>query len=1063
VRPSQPELAIPELCELRAGVIAAYERVPVDAHAERSARTRILLFPSPGNVQSTLQPMLLDALALGATCALQLASRASLPAVLSAMREPEGALAWLRAVSEAAERSGVDRTAYAVERAISRALARLSEGEASSFLATATALDARAISLEVLLRVSDVDVDAAWDRAARVAAAHVRGAPEAERNGAFKRADNALRQVLAVTDPLKRRGAGWMRFAEIWMQLARRTGAAEAVERIAALLISSSLAEGPGSKTDAVGQEAADLQLAQSGVALTQAIVALDAAGGERAPAAALNAASGSLAQLGDLGAQASDAGRERFFRAIESLRRRALTSFEKHSTDESLLTLLRSLAKVLCAHLWSGAPASGAVKPAEVLVDAVQVLRVLASSIMDAASSPTHADASALLSQAQALCAIASLDSYERAQQAYFLASSWGALATRLYHARNAGQAVVFLEHGCSASELAESLFAADERDTTEAAEKRQDASTRRLDLLGACLRLASRHQEALDACRRALLSVRAQRWTELDRDAASKGCSTLFQADSPHDKLGHLAAAAHQVAVTHLLIAQSEDEPRSLHAMLAEAKVPAGAMGALLEHCIAALEANAHREEVPLAVQQTTAACLTVYTSARFPLRRARVLLRDLELKLLAGSHEHAALQEIAGEAESLFQVSSLDDDAGLARFRGQYGASLHLLQLLLAQRGPHGSSGQDVAKHAAEAAARFRALLSRAGAGDKASTSSDSSARALQPVAKAPRQGAPPSTPPTRKKLSVGPAGSSASRTASSSAAVQWDDLERVQLLLTVGIEASAAFGHSLATIELLKVLRRLVSTSDAGTSKDLEARICADLARAYLALGRPARAASVLASAPSTEVGPEARFRLLLARAEERCHAGALDIAVLRYEDAIAAARDIDPPAARASSWSKALERAASSERLALAAEAYGSIRFAQGGLAGAVNAAVEAVRCALRGANTVGRLSAPPKSEDSAEDATGGLLEAPAVSDPAHAPSADDVARAATPAAALKPQPRLGSLRLAVMYWRLTRVSCGGAPTCRFADLVPTGCPLGIFESQPHVCCSWQCA
>ncbi|PWN41315.1 hypothetical protein IE81DRAFT_303858 [Ceraceosorus guamensis] len=966
------ELIGDEVAALRRELLVSCGLADSDAHAERTVRDRTVLFPSPGNVPREIQPFILDTLTLSAAGALQTLPASDLEAYLEVLREPEGVLAWLRAAAEdPTSKSCADRPAFALERGLRASLSRL---EHVLNPASGVNFEARSVGMEALLCVSDLKTDVFLATAARVGAAHYQACTDEARPHAFARMDAAFTKWLNRLGPEVLSSQGFVKFAEVWLNYARHARDCPAVDRIARLLTGSdsdSCTDDP-KQYNRKDSASADLHIARSVAVITKAVVAFDTAGETLPEAALLDGARACLDDLGSTSLHASDDGREQLFTSLGRLCRRMLDAMSASLVDNALSELVKSYMRVTSRHLRTpgGPPLTRGTSVEDILHDTCDAGRFLATSVLKPSISSTHDEARQSLSQVDGLCALESLALEAQAKQAYNVSTTWYQLGVKLYHERLAGAAVLFLEKSCEAGELSERLFADSPAD--DMSDKRADAAVRRYDVLSSSLRLAQQHARAVDISIKAIRAVRPARWGMLAEATHTSALCDIF-ANPALLQLANIVTSFQHVSTFSLLRSQCAKAPHGVLRVLEDAAVPETAIGVLLEQCSKTLEPLAHRAEAPNALMDTLQSALEVYGPTTYPLRRARVLLRQLESCVLLGNRTYEDVEESRLEAQTLLDCEALGADAKLVGCVPALRAQLALLMLCASQKASGALGIERTGKYAHEAAMCLRNLVpsasTKTGQEPEKRILKDSLSRQDNVALRTPPRRKPMALPPTPPTMTTA--------TTNQTSGTDVLDKERLGSLLNLAARMTVASGHSLACLELLSASWQLYDTDTLDTHAVGDKTLCgADLAEEMMRLGLHTEAQEILRSADATTAGPLARFSLFLVRAKDCIRREDLQEAVQMYEKAVAAAGLIEASPPKSSSWTMALERAASNLRHAQAAEVYSLIRQAQGDATSALQAAVEGVRCSARAVSIMTKICTPPKiskTDDEARD------------------------------------------------------------------------------------------
>lgn len=252
-----------------------------------------------------------------------------------------------------------------------------------------------------------------------------------------------------------------------------------------------------------------------------------------------------------------------------------------------------------------------------------------------------------------------------------------------------------------------------------------------------------------------------------------------------------------------------------------------------------------------------------------------------------------------------------------------------------------------------------------------------------------------------------------------------------MERLCAQLELTFEIVNTFGHTLASIDLLKVLRRLNQTARSPSlGRDGYLRASASLTKQYLWLGKTARAGSVIskalasisasASSPHNSlagVSRETKFRCLLANADYLCRIGCIEQSIQKYEEAVTIAKSIDDNV-KGAAWQRLIAKGISVERQILAADTFSAIALARGDLVSAIKASYEGVRNSIKASRMLSKVTAST-SKDQGGDSLGPLSDPPSDSgtEPAVAPASVEYSKKA---------PRLATFALTTLHWRLCK-------------------------------------
>ncbi|PWN49862.1 hypothetical protein IE53DRAFT_124226 [Violaceomyces palustris] len=1016
----------------------------------------LVIFPTAllngGNLDSIMRVLVLELQSLALVSTLDGLGTQGLVDFASLLREEGGPFTWQTLERQSPSDGKVaDRAAYTIERAISKCLHRL--GNPSGV----PSLMMRSCALELLLEVSDVDLDAFWDRAARVGASHYKTAVNSSSVGpkeAFQQMEGvskALVEKAAYLDKRAgkhgralRRGEGFARFCENWIKLATHAGRTTSVDFVTAIM--SSL---HSCGDDATGSKQIDLALVHTSAILNKAVVGLDRIlKGDDASSPevveALSNASAALILSSLWPTSAKIDAQLKHYRVIDQIRRRCLKSLEikeapnleRPSTPGSRPvtpsrgfgalqeTIVRLLGPVLTqleslfSHLRQDdlkvsvdQSATGFPTASCLMSDVLQTLRQMTHTRFDTRSPDRLQESKTYLERCLEMLrrAVNKVAEGERAENLYYVSASFYNLGAKLYNDRATDLAVQFLLPSCEVGEMAEESYASSkvesaatvEEAKVEEEEKRKALLSRKWDHLAACYRLQRENQKAQDCHKRSLSSQPDALHQQLELAAAKKGISETFSV-KPFSSIAQTLKYAVETSVFDLLESQDRGNGQSLCSWLFElAKdAPAAAVGAMLEFSADSLDSEMHREEAPSALSGFLDAARSVYSPEEFPLRHSRTTIRKIELELMSGPQATSVdeLLALAQVASTLLSRSDLAQDQGLILFTGHYQASLSLYRAMIEQRRASPGSPQLIVKHVSEACSFLvKSLTSKttviAQSMQKETSSGKVPVTALNAKskkgvaargtalsrAKTHKAATTPVTPPRkrtgRELTPITNSSATPDRVTpeTNPASAAYDNPERLCGQIEMVYEALSAYGHTLASIELLKVLRRLSQASSQDSlSKDVNLRASASLARHYLLLGKPNRASTVLHSAISTctktprgqGISDDTRVRCLLVSAEHLCRTGSVDRAISTYEDAIEIASAIPASESKSKerSWQRVMGRCKSFERQAMAAECYSLILFVKGDMVAAVNAGFKSVKNAIRASSALASLT-----------------------------------------------------------------------------------------------------
>ncbi|CBQ73661.1 related to Separin [Sporisorium reilianum SRZ2] len=460
--------------------------------------------PSPARIA-----FLVELQSSTATHALEAADASALDSIVIDLNHEHGPLAWqLYGRRNGGEVRVLDRAAFSIERAISKALQRLEAPNSQEHLPL------RTLALQLLVQVSDIDLAAFWERVARAGGAVLKTAQKdgEDLTSAYDAVQDTFETVIATANNLaehsqaksKLQGEGYQRFCEYWISFARKAGSAVGVERATAAMS----ATGPSPQPASVGSPLAiddedatnadsttsaepetrlnDKDIAKVCALLTASVVALDkvlAGTSQPDTQAKLDDAAIILEkQVAAWPRNSAMSSQLKLYRVVDQLHRRSCTKLSNHGCDSkgqpkpdstgtadvdrlsrACLQLLRSLFQHAenDASAETPAPAAAAAKstPSRTatlpsrdacLTDIVYGYRVLANKLFNATSRSARDDALRELKSCYKLMlsdVAQSIPPKVRSEQLRLLSTSFYNPAGILYNAASYVEAAIFLQ----------------------------------------------------------------------------------------------------------------------------------------------------------------------------------------------------------------------------------------------------------------------------------------------------------------------------------------------------------------------------------------------------------------------------------------------------------------------------------------------------------------------------------------------------------------------------------------------------------------------------------------
>ncbi|ETS60006.1 hypothetical protein PaG_05997 [Moesziomyces aphidis] len=1034
--------------------------------------------PSPARMS-----FLLDLQSHSVLKALEAADLDSLDSILTDLNHEHGPLAWqLYARRSGGETKVLDRVAFAVERAISKALQRLEAPNSQEYLPL------RTLALQLLVQVSDIDLAAFWERVARTGGAVLKTAHKDGLNLAstYDAVHDAFETVIATAANLaehagaehnKMAGDGFQRFCEHWLNFARKAGSTAGVERATAAMAGAPSparsdivkpaasngmvtdgAEAPSTSSPVPERQWSDQDLTKICAKLTACVLALDnvlAGKADTDTQSRLDDACKILQrELGGWPTTAATSSQIKLHRVVDQIHRRCCTKLASQGCDSkgqpkqdtasavpvnvdslarACLQLLRELfaccqpsasdSAIASSESVKSTPARPTSLPTRdaCLLDLVHGHRVLANKLFSISSSRARAESLAVLESCHALLQselTRPLPATVLSEQLRLLCTSFYNPGGMLYNAANYVEAVNFLQGAVECDidsiDLLRSSCDGEEQPELQASlQKRQESLNKKLEYAAVSYRLGGDKEQALQMYRKLVRSIPSDIQAKIDKRVGDAGIESCFKSADAKSLAGWIKAitdmSVHELGSDFAL----DDEKRSLtHWVLHADQLEKSVKGAILEQAVQHLDARSHFASSVKAIGNIHQCLLRIYDATHFPLRRARTIVRMLEMDVL--SHALALtedeLTQMEEDAIICFDSPSLGADERLSRFKAQYRCSLLLstaLQVRLRRpnespeivaekveaackslssstRGtPKKQSAQSFPQQPSSSSPRSAHATPNATPSTRASARGPSTAsarlatnrRALGQRSAPPQKTAvlpsSPSTPPSRGKPVFESKSAAVSRSSPLARAPPKESIldnarQFCQSALTIS-EAFAALALTQCSVHILKVVRQAIRHSDECTP-DADEMLCragVDLAQAYLRLGKTQRAEAVLRSAmtlvsghtpagyPSSKpvmLTDHVRFRCLMTQAELSCQTRDLAGAQARLTEGLALAKGQQKGDKAVSS---SMERLLQRERQALAFAVAARLHVESGDLASSIESITQALRQLIR--------------------------------------------------------------------------------------------------------------
>ncbi|KDQ52064.1 hypothetical protein JAAARDRAFT_40451 [Jaapia argillacea MUCL 33604] len=584
--------------------------------------------------------------------------------------------------------------------------------------------------------------------------------------------------------------------------------------------------------------------------------------------------------------------------RALEKLRRVAVKLVETTASSHGVVVngvrdLLSDIVEVLeiaCKQK----SASDLISPA------LETLFVLARTSLVPTNPDTYTPSYNLLIRASSLIGLSispkgeisspTSDSSSHPNFVRCLSGAFHNIALTLYHAEKYGGAVRFLRVGCPLGRMALSMRKGDgEGEKLEDAWRQmKEQLHRRWELLGVCYSKMGDRQLAYDASVQSILSFPLSEPPLLQLVNSSLP-SQMFEMSPVHRQLGVVVDRVTYMGVCELFKAPEDVSLKSALQQLYGVAELSSVVGALIERQIDGLEGSIWKENVRTATKCLLLDALSVYDQQKRPVKRARVLLRCLEVTY-KGGQDASGLDEVSGrplgdvgqEVEALLTREDFGCDANLAHLSTQYRATAHVWLALHAHRRADPLQSTLVAEHVDEACRLLRTLVllpqsqpkgvmspkglaaSRRGSGKKVLNAARAVTVVKSRVSRVPKRA--PVTPPrpARKALEAvslnAPQATPTQSTEVKKPVLMLDDIEKLITLLQTASHLVGLLGLVVVKIRTLNVIRRL-SERNVATNGDAYIKSSVDLAHEYVKLGKNERAGKIFTQALEVARGPQ----------------------------------------------------------------------------------------------------------------------------------------------------------------------------------------------------------
>ncbi|TBU57165.1 peptidase family C50-domain-containing protein [Dichomitus squalens] len=908
---------------------------------------------------------------------------------------------------------------------------------ASTPIPASSAYSLRIYSLLCLAhtRPSVVSPNTFWEQAVKFTAMFANTDSVSPEGAAQSVSDSCARLVAAVE---KRQdfadfmaGVAFARFCEYWSRFAKQAGDLRALEQVGRLVRY-------GNHESQAEEDRTVIEASALATSLARALAVFEQST-EHGPdftskisefTVDIKGCGPSLAQSGG--------DHDRVKRGLERLRRAAVkvvepsqelkTSFT-HEVKSSARAVLEQIVDVHCEAITQRNTFSSST-----LTPALETLFTLARISFVVNNPDTYTVAHSHLARAAALLsdppASSSVSKLALAGYTRCVAGVYHYLAGQLHQSGRYDHTVRLAEEGCRLGQRALQMYHAAKNDAStdvdgeskgkeEAWKLLEEQLYRRWELLAVCHAKTGDRKSAYEAF---LNSISAFPFTQhkLAELARTTPSTALFEASPALKQLGALVDRVTYIASCELFKGSEAVSASSWFAVGSSTLSKDDTdcvLGAILERQISSLEESKWKQGVQSVLRRLIEDALEVYTAEQRPVRRARVLLKRLELSYHSGltsTEQNEDATQYHEEAKSLLSRQDFALDGALAQYSSEFSASLHLWLAVHAHRTRDPALSPSVISHTEEACKIIRAMVPapvpRYSVGPRpsllGSTSKAPRNKIVEPAPaesqlpqrmtrgkaaatgrtkaapRATKAKAPPVTPRRRRALDPVSLNAAvvtppkATATAGVQVKVDFDDFSKFIGLIRMVSHLIGLVGHILVRVQLLNAARRL-SERHTGVASEVYVSLTIDIAHEYVKLGRAEKAASILAhvlpAVRSGSLSPDVVVVLLLRYSEALAASGEVLKASMTYCDAVATAADCVVEEKGLPTAQRVRVRAALLERAAQAALSYAAIQDARDDPTSSIEGLMQALRLWNRAIDTLSRLQPSTPTKQPAEE------------------------------------------------------------------------------------------
>ncbi|EJU02296.1 hypothetical protein DACRYDRAFT_116022 [Dacryopinax primogenitus] len=988
----------PAVGKSRTGQRVPSSRSVVKESTSFGQHCELLLFPTPSdpdNIDVAALNVIASSQLYALTSLVHLVNPASIRELSQTLAAPGNMLDFVPVLQTRLGSKFYSSLALSTFRAIAT---RLSSSEAHS---PDVLFSVRLWALRCFIQADGINGNDFWDQTMRWAASYLKTIP----SGSKDQEKAASAQIMTVFSELVDRagarpdgrdfanGASFGKMCDWWISLARRSGNLEILTTVNNILASTSTTatsiksssnlDTRVAANESQGMDDAGMLLSKiyARVSHVEALVSkLAKDGDDKGVEDHLDAILSDIRHLRRLYTSGVD-GVHRLQRETERLRHSCAKLLEK-TLEASLsggrlrpacIAVLESLIDVAES---TSTPADGDSVPnkpsaefqKDMMSGALDSLLTLARVVLSPTQHLTYSLALGYLERAHKLTT--SIPSGETVQYLRCLGAAHQNAAAVLYKHNKAEFAIRFAEQ---AYLISVQMFEASDGANNEGSALREQLG-RRAEILASCYLKQGDRKLAYRSYCDALSWISFNTISALQSTLAKE---SVFASFAAQPTVSALIERVTRLAVSDLLLPPKE---ASLRHQLEGRAVPTEVIGGLLEYQILTMDNMLHKPECLPAISNILDELLNLYAPDIFPIRRSRVLLRNLEHLYHIGSNSSAL---IASDILEGFVGENKANDAGLAGYIPLYQAFTHVWLAIQSHGNADSPSMPAVVQHTDEAVRIFRQVFIPGSVPKPRSASPKS--RSLGKGPSKPRPAQTPKTPARgRRAVSTKTPKVTTSLTLSNDRATitsaALDNVERLYKHLELLSDLLKFLVLSFQRIDLLEIMRHFNQHRiERSLSCDEMLRTTTELAYENARLGKTGRASHLYAQAMNcalhddctTPLSDSARILYLLRYASSLVIHGNLEKSSSLYQEALetAAAMETDGPN---TTVGRIRTRTLVLEQAAIASSVYALIKDEQDDMPSCLNALEQSLRLWNRAMDNVMRLnpshSPPPPSD-----------------------------------------------------------------------------------------------